>query len=73
MWTFIIVEWQVLADRSLIDLRLLFQVVQAFFLNRTIESFEVSIVIGSSDPTESMAYFRILREVSRELCSMVGL
>ena len=37
VWTFIIVEGNVLSDGSLVDLRFLFQVEQTLFLNRTIE------------------------------------
>ncbi len=71
MWTLIVVKRQVLPDGSLVDLWTLLQVVQAFFLDRSVEPLQMSVVIRPPDSAVAMGLFGMLGEPFGELRTMI--
>ncbi len=68
----VIVEGYVTPDGTFVDVKIFPQVTQTFFLQGPVESFQMSVVIGSSDPAEAVNAGRLPEEFT-ELRSMVTL
>ncbi len=73
MGPFVVVEGNILIYGLLVDGWFLFQVVQTFLLNGSVKPFQVSIVIGFSDPAVAMGFFGSLRKPFGKFRSMIRL
>lgn len=69
----LVVPRQILREIHVNDLRVSRQPIKKLFLDGPVESFEMSIVIRSSDSAVSMCHLGSFTEMSRELTPIVGL
>ena len=73
MRPFVVVEGQIGIDGDLVDPGFLFQIVETFLLDRSIESLQMCIVVGSADSAVAVCLLGMLGEPLGELRAMIRL